>query len=124
MPKNITNVLFILIVSLTTISFQNKHQMEGVASYYHPDLHGKPTASGALYDQNKFSGAHPTLPFGTRVKVTNLKNQKSVVITINDRGPYTKNRVIDLSYAAAREIGLIEDGLTLVKLEKVSKYEN
>ena len=78
---------------------------------------GKKTASGELYDKNNLTAAHKTLPFGTKVKVTDLKNNKSVIVTITDRGPYTKKRIIDLSYAAAKEIGLIKPGLSKVRLD-------
>jgi rare lipoprotein A len=91
----------------------------GVASYYAKKLEGRRTASGERYDMKALTAAHPTLPFGSRVRVTNLHNGKSVVVRINDRGPYAENRVIDLSYAAARELQFIEKGTTRVRLEVV-----
>jgi len=90
---------------------------EGEASYYANSLHGNKTASGEPYDKGALTAAHRSLPFGTKVKVTYLKTEKSVVVVINDRGPYAKNRIMDLSEAAAQEIGLIEDGHGKVKLE-------
>jgi len=90
---------------------------EGDASYYANSLHGNKTASGEVYDKNAFTAAHRTLPFGTKVKVTYLKNGKSVDVVINDRGPHSKNRIIDLSGAAAKEIGIVDAGHGTVRLE-------
>lgn len=92
----------------------------GIASWYGPTFHGKSTANGETYDQHDFTAAHKTLPFNTVVKVTNLENGKSVVVRINDRGPYSPNRVIDLSRAAATEIDMIGPGTVEVRLELVS----
>lgn len=78
----------------------------GHASWYGPGFHGKKTACGQIYNQNQLTAAHKTLPCGTRVKVTNKKNGRSVVVTINDRGPYIPGRIIDLSKAAASRIGM------------------
>ena len=89
----------------------------GIASYYSETLHGRRTASGELYDKRALTAAHPALPFGSRVRVTNLANGRSVVVRINDRGPHVKERVIDLSYAAARELQFIGQGTTRVRLE-------
>ncbi|QDO94702.1 septal ring lytic transglycosylase RlpA family protein [Formosa sediminum] len=94
----------------------------GKASFYSDSLQGNYTASGALYNKNAFTAAHLTLPFNTKVRVTNLSNNKSVVVIINDRGPYSNNRIIDLSKAAAKEIGLINDGVAEVKLEVLDNY--
>ena len=90
---------------------------EGEASYYAGSLHGKKTASGELYDKSALSAAHRSLPFGTKVRVTYLETGQSVVVVINDRGPYAKGRIIDLSAAAARQIGLIDAGHGRVRLE-------
>ncbi len=89
----------------------------GRASYYGPGFQGKKTASGERFDMNALTAAHRRLPFGTRVRVTNLDNGKSVVVRINDRGPFKKSRVIDLSLAAARKIGMTATGTARVKLE-------
>jgi rare lipoprotein A len=78
----------------------------GKATYYHDQFHGNRTASGEVFSQHKLTAAHRTLPFGTRVKVTNPENKKSVIVTINDRGPFNRGYVIDLSKAAAKRIGL------------------
>jgi len=89
----------------------------GTASWYGPGFHGKRTASGERYDQNDLTAAHRKLPLGSEVKVTNLENGRSIVVEINDRGPYIKGRVIDLSKAAARRLGIVEDGLGKVRIE-------
>ncbi len=89
----------------------------GIASFYGDGFHGKKTASGEVYDQNRLTAAHRTLPFGTRVRVTNLTNNQDVIVVINDRGPFAKGRIIDLSYAAAKKIGMIQAGTAKVKLE-------
>ncbi|MGC8967284.1 MAG: septal ring lytic transglycosylase RlpA family protein [Thermus sp.] len=88
---------------------------EGLAVWYGPGFHGKRTASGEVYDMHAFTAAHPSLPFGTRVRVTNLRNGKSVVVRINDRGPFGGRYIIDLSYAAAKAIGALS--ATRVRLE-------
>ena len=92
----------------------------GKASYYHDRFHGRKTASGVRYNKNELSAAHKTLPLGTQVRVTDSRSGKSVVVKINDRGPYAKGRVIDLSRAAARQIGLVNKGVSKVKVEVLS----
>lgn len=82
----------------------------GMISYYGGKFHGRKTASGARFDKNAMTAAHRTLPFGTRLKVTNLANGKSVVVTVNDRGPFSHGRILDLSEAAARKIGMMDKG--------------
>jgi rare lipoprotein A len=89
----------------------------GFASFYHPVFHGRRTASGETFDRHGLTAAHKTLPFGTLVRVTNLRNDRRLVVRVNDRGPLIKNRVIDLSPRAARELGFFADGLTRVRLE-------
>jgi len=89
----------------------------GVASWYGKEFQGRPTASGERYDLHALTAAHRTLPFGTRVKVTNLENGRSVIVRINDRGPNQPGRLIDLSYAAARQIGLVANGTAKVRIE-------
>jgi len=89
----------------------------GVASYYGFKYQGRPTASGEIFDLNQFTAAHRTLPFGTKVKVTNVANNHSVTVRINDRGPFIAGRIIDLSEAAARELEMIQSGTAEVKLE-------
>ncbi|MGP7734172.1 septal ring lytic transglycosylase RlpA family protein [Oceanimonas smirnovii] len=90
---------------------------EGKASFYGARHHGRKTASGERFNKNDLTAAHKTLPFGTRVKVTNLRNNQVVVVRINDRGPYARGRVIDLSEQAAREVGMIRAGVVPVRLE-------
>jgi len=92
---------------------------EGEASYYADSLNGSKTASGELYDKRALSAAHRSLPFGTKVNVTCLETGRSVVVVINDRGPYAKGRIIDLSAAAAKQIGLIDAGHGRVRLEVI-----
>lgn len=88
-----------------------------MASWYGGELHGGPTASGERFNKNAMTAAHRTLRMGTRVRVTNLKNGRSVVVRINDRGPFTKGRIIDLSEAAARSLRMIEAGVVRVRVE-------
>ena len=95
----------------------------GVASWYGPKFHGKLTASGEVFNQEKFTAAHQTLPWGSRVKVTNLANGKSVDVRINDRGPFGKGRIIDISRAAARALGMMGRGITTVRVEWLSDSE-
>lgn len=102
--------------SFNDTTFQELPQT-GQASFYAGRFHGRATASGEIYDSARYTAAHRTLPFGTKVKVTNIKNDKSVVVTINDRGPHHKNRIIDLSEAAARRLNFINRGTTKVRLE-------
>lgn len=92
---------------------------EGKASFYSDEFHGRKTANGETFNMDKLTAAHPSLPFGTWVKVTNLRNGKDVVVRINDRGPFTKGRIIDLSISAAKEIGIIKSGTVQVKLEAI-----
>jgi peptidoglycan lytic transglycosylase len=89
----------------------------GEASFYGPGFHGKKTATGEKFDQNDRTAAHPTLPLGTKATVTNLENGNSVDVKINDRGPYIKGRDIDLSKAAAKELGMIKGGVAPVRIE-------
>jgi rare lipoprotein A len=92
----------------------------GTASWYGPKFNGRPTASGERYDMRSLTAAHPTLPFGTLVQVTNLANGRQVVVRINDRGPFAHRRIIDLSYAAARELEIVGPGTARVELALVN----
>lgn len=96
---------------------ESKVFQNGIASFYGERWNGRKTANGEIFNTEKISAAHKTLPFGTKVKVTNLNNGKSVIVRINDRGPYIKGRIIDLSKAAFRQIEDINKGITKVKLE-------
>ena len=91
----------------------------GVASWYGPGFYGRQTASGAVYTGAYLTAAHRSLPFGTRVRVTNLENGRRVVVVVDDRGPYARGRVIDLSPAAARRLGMLREGLARVRVEVV-----
>lgn len=90
---------------------------EGVASFYHDSLHGNPTASGTAYDKEGCTAAHPQLPFGTWVRVVNLENNRSVVVEVNDRGPFVEGRIIDLSRQAAEDLGITDKGVVDVRIE-------
>jgi rare lipoprotein A len=92
-------------------------QLEGLASYYADDFHGRRTSNGEIYNMHAFTAAHRTLPFNTKVRVTNLENDRIVEVRINDRGPFKNNRVIDLSLKGAMEIGLIANGTAPVRIE-------
>lgn len=88
----------------------------GMISYYGEGFHGKKTASGARFNKNALTAAHRTLPFGTRIKVTNISNGKSVVVEVTDRGPFAHGRILDLSEAAAREIGMLGQGTVKARI--------
>ncbi|MBQ9258569.1 MAG: septal ring lytic transglycosylase RlpA family protein [Neisseriaceae bacterium] len=92
---------------------------EGTASWYGGKFHGRKTASGERFNTYALTAAHRTLPMHTRLKVTNLSNGKSVIVRVNDRGPYVGKRVIDLSYSAANELGFVKRGVTKVRLERL-----
>ncbi len=101
---------------------ESKGVQYGVASWYGPDFHGKPTSSGEIYDMYQLTCAHNTLPLGTMVIVTNLENGKSLELKVNDRGPFAKDRIIDLSYAAASILGVYEKGTAQVKVETIGPW--
>jgi rare lipoprotein A len=92
---------------------------EGVVSWYGPRFHNRPTASGELFDTNDYTMAHRTLPFGTKVRVTNLRNGRSVTVRVNDRGPYAGRRIADLSHAAAARIGMVSRGVARARIEVI-----
>jgi rare lipoprotein A len=91
--------------------------LEGVASFYADDFHGKLTSNGEVFDMHDLTAAHRTLPFDSKVRVTNLENDKSIVVRINDRGPFVDGRMIDLSLGAAKELDMVQKGTARVKLE-------
>ncbi len=93
------------------------YDQTGIASYYGARHQGKRTASGERFDKNSLTAAHRQLPFGTRVKVTNLKNNQSCLVRINDRGPHTRGRLIDLSHEAAEQLGMIRSGTARVRVQ-------
>src|SRR6185295_16628230 len=89
---------------------ESGYEQTGMISYYADEFHGRKTASGDIFDKNAFTAAHKTLPFHTKVKVTNLANGKSVVVEVNDRGPFARGRILDVSPAAAKALGLLQSG--------------
>lgn len=95
----------------------------GVASWYGDDFHGRRTANGETFDMNSFSAAHPSLPLPSNVRVTNLANHRSVVVRVNDRGPFVGGRVIDVSAKTAKALGFYDDGLSKVKVEYVGRAQ-
>lgn len=110
------------LVALTGLScehYENQYNFsqQGQASYYHRSLHGNPTKSGEKYDTTALTAAHPFLPLNTNIKVTNLDNQNSVKLRVNDRGPYAKKRILDVSAAAADKLGFRDEGHTEVKIQ-------
>ncbi len=96
------------------------YRAEGQASWYGQRHHGRRTASGERFDQHALTAAHRSLPFGSRVKVTHLRSQRSVVVRINDRGPYGRGRIIDLSRAAAERLGMLRSGVAPVRVERIA----
>ena len=120
-------VLLLFFVSIF-VACSNDKQLKsidlgvGKASWYGPGFHGKKTANGEKYDMHGLTAAHRWLKFGSIVRVTNLNNNLSVKVRINDRGPYHKKRIIDLSKSAAKQIGLVESGIAEVRLELVGYY--
>ena len=99
-------------------SIQNHpHVQIGISSYYGKEFHKKRTASGQIFDMHKISAAHKTLPLGTRIRVTNLKNGRSLTMTIIDRGPFVKGRILDVSYKAARKLSFVNEGTTKVRID-------
>ncbi|PIW70540.1 MAG: septal ring lytic transglycosylase RlpA family lipoprotein [Ignavibacteriales bacterium CG12_big_fil_rev_8_21_14_0_65_30_8] len=107
--------------SIDNYSIEPTFEQKGVwtSSWYGPKFHGKLTANGEIYDQMSFTAAHKSIKFGTYFRVTNLKNKKSVIVRINDRGPYIKGRNLDLSKASALALGMIPKGVIKVKIEEV-----
>ncbi len=103
-----------------TVCAQNIH-MDGKASYYHNSLHGRKMANGQRYNRDSLTCAHRTLPFGTRLLVTNPANGRQVVVKVTDRGPFVRSRVIDLSYAAATQLGTLRSGVAMVQIEVLPK---
>ncbi len=118
----LTKVFFTLatILALFTLSTLSlSAQTQGKASYYSNRLHGRRVSDGTRYHKDSLTCAHRTLPFGTLLKVTNKANGKEVVVKVNDRGPFLKGRVVDLSMAAARELGMVSSGVASVTVEQV-----
>jgi rare lipoprotein A len=114
MKSLIFSTAFLFLLTTTTAQVQT-----GKASFYADKFEGHPTASGEKYRHNKLTGAHKSLPFGTRVRITNLANNQTVEVIINDRGPYVEGRIIDLSKSAAEQLGFVNQGLADVQLEVI-----
>jgi len=112
MTKLLAPLLFLVCLSLFAVQ-------EGIASWYGGKFQGRTTANGEIFDTNKFTAAHKTLAFGTMVKVTNLENGSTTIVRINDRGPFIPGRIIDLSRAAAMEIGMTGMGIARVRIEEM-----
>ncbi|MBD1397314.1 septal ring lytic transglycosylase RlpA family protein [Pontibacter sp. JH31] len=121
----LTVIIFLFIgVSQPTFAQSNDITQIGSASWYGSKYHGRKTSSGERYNKNEMTAAHKTLPFGTMVKVTNPANKKSVVLRINDRGPFVGNRIIDVSEAAARKLEIHASGVAKVKVEVLDATES
>jgi rare lipoprotein A (peptidoglycan hydrolase) len=116
-------LLGILKRGVAEVQISNAKTLTGIASWYGKDFHGKKTANGEVYDMDAMTAAHKELPFNTRVRVVNLKNGKSIVVRINDRGPFVKGRIIDLSRRAAGKIGMFFSGTTKVRVEILPPLE-
>lgn len=115
------NLLMLLLAIFSLSSCARKITETGKASYYADKFEGRKTSSGEVFKQGKLTAAHRTLPFGTKVKVVNLANGRSVKVTINDRGPFAAGRVIDLSKKAARKIGMVDAGVASVEIRYKKK---
>jgi rare lipoprotein A len=103
--------------------FKGSFVAEGLASWYGPGFHGRKTASGKRFDQSDLTCAHRTLPFGTRLKVTNLRNGQELIVTVNDRGPFIRPRIVDVSKEVARLLDFLHEGTTHVRLETIPPVE-
>lgn len=114
-------MLLALAAGCATQSLKTPTTQRGIASWYGPGFHGQATTSGETYDQYGMTAAHRTWPLGTRVRVTNEQNGRSVIVRINDRGPFVGDRILDLSYAAATQLDLVQGGTGLVTLEPLSE---
>ena len=121
-----SKLTFVFLLVLWAISFQaqEKYTKTGIASFYSEKFEGRQTANREIYYHAKRTAAHRTLPFGSIVKVTNVENNKYVVVRINDRGPFVDNRIIDLSKSAAMELDIIKNGLAKVRIELIASMDD
>ena len=105
---------------------KSKKTIKGISSFYglNDGFHGKLTANGEVFDMNAMTAAHKTLPLGSLVRVTNLENDKSVIVRINDRGPYVQGRMLDCSYGVARDLGFVDKGTTSVRVDVIEFGDN
>lgn len=122
MRKKLFVLVSLLIVMMVSVPLCAQNLMTGKASYYANKFHGRKTSSGEIYHRDSLTCAHRTLPFGTRLKVRNLNNGREVVVEVNDRGPFCEGRIVDLSYAAAKEIGILRRGVARVEVEMVLPF--
>ena len=118
----IFNLVLFIVLSLVTI-VGSASTLTGVTSYYHPSLHGNLTANGERYNHHSFTAAHRSLPFGTKLKVRDPDTNRTVIVKINDRGPFIKGRVLDLSGAAAKSLGIKKKGVAKVEITVLYKPE-
>lgn len=118
--KNLHKILFSVFLILWISNSCAQHTETGYASYYNDKLEGKQTANGEVYRMDELTAAHRTLPFNTKIKVTNLSNNKTVIVRVNDRGPYAKGRILDLSKKAAVKLDFIDRGVIKIKLEVIA----
>jgi rare lipoprotein A len=121
---SIQSFLIFLMISLSKPSIEEvraylEKPQVGIASYYAPKFNGRKTYFGEIFSNQELTAAHPTLPYNTLLEVTNLANNKKVTVRVNDRGPYTKSRVIDLSKSAAKEIGMVASGVAKVMVKVI-----
>ena len=103
---------------------KSKKILKGISSYYGPKFHGKLTANGEIFDMYGLTAAHKTLPLNTIIRVINLKNDKSLILRINDRGPYVGNRILDCSYGAAKKLDFVKEGTVEVRIEVIEWGDN
>ena len=113
------NRIFLILLLFSSFFLYAESSQTGYASWYGGKFQGRKTANGEIFDTYKYTAAHKTLPFDTILKVKNLENGESVIVRINDRGPFIKDRIIDLSYAAAKDIGMIETGIARVRIQVI-----
>ena len=109
-------LFFVISMGLIQLGFAQEAEI-GMASYYNDSFEGKITASGQEFSQSKMTAAHKSIRFNTKIRVTNLSNNQTVIVVVNDRGPFAKGRIIDLSKKAARKLDFIDEGVTKVKVE-------
>jgi rare lipoprotein A len=119
MPRPAAPAIAFLAISIAVVTASGGDEENGLASWYGYPYHGRQAASGEIYNMDQFTAAHRTLPFGTRVRVVSLSNDKAVEVRINDRGPFIDGRIIDLSRAAARTLDLVQPGIMPVRLEVI-----
>ena len=124
MNRKLLTTLLIIVSTFNILVFADHMISENVfASYYGEPFHGRPTASGEIFDMNDYTAAHKTLPFGTMLEITNLDNGRKVIVKINDRGPFVGNREIDLSKGAAEALGMIGQGIARVSIKQVGQQD-